>query len=203
MKLYDSVGPNPAMVRMFIAEKGVDVDDETIDIRGGVNREADYLKINPRGTCPALVLEDGSILSEITAICEYLEDTHPDPVMIGKTPAEKAETRMWTRRIDLGICEPMANGFRFGEGLAMFENRIRCIPEASDGLKAIARDNLTWLDGEMAGKSYIAGERFTLADVLLFSFLSFAKQIGQELDSANANLTAWFDRVGERPSAGA
>jgi len=191
------------MVRMFIAEKGVDVDDETIDIRGGVNREADYLKINPRGTCPALVLEDGSILSEITAICEYLEDTHPDPVMIGKTPAEKAETRMWTRRIDLGICEPMANGFRFGEGLAMFENRIRCIPEASDGLKAIARDNLTWLDGEMAGKSYIAGERFTLADVLLFSFLSFAKQIGQELDSANANLTAWFDRVGERPSAGA
>ncbi len=202
MKLYNSRGPNPKMVRMFIAEKGLEVPMIEVDIRGLENRREPYLQINPAGQCPALELDDGNIVTEITAICEYLEDTHPEPALIGSTAAEKAETRMWVRRIDLNICELMGNGFRFGEGLEMFRERIRCLPEAADGLKAIAQDKLTWLDGLMVGKTFVVGERFTLADVLLFAFLEFGERVGQQLPAERKNLTAWYARVAERPSAG-
>ena len=109
---------------------------------------------------------------------------------------------MWTRRIDLNICEPGANGFRFGEGLKFFEKRIPCAPEASPGLKMIAANRLEWLNDQMAdGRPYICGKRFTLADILLYGWLDFAGQVGQPLDTANANIVAWMARVGERPSA--
>lgn len=202
MKLYTSVGPNPHVVRMFIAEKGIEVPMEEVDVRGGANREAAYLSKNPRGQSPALELDDGSVVAEITALCEYIEEKFPTPPLIGTTAEERVETRMWTRRIDLGICEPMANGFRFGEGLKMFEPRIRCLPEASDGLKAIAQDGLQWLDGQMQGKTWICGDRFTLADILLFGFLNFGNRVGQPVDPAKKNVAAWFERVQARPSAG-
>ena len=203
MKLYNSIGPNPKVVRMFMAEKGIDIPKEEVDIRAGVNRQGDYLKVNPAGQCPALQLDDGRVITEITVICEYLEDKHPSPPLIGKTPEEKAETRMWTRRVDLNVCEPMANGFRFGKGLKMFENRIRCIPQAADELKATAQDKLIWLDGLMEGKQFLAGDRFTLADVLLFSFVDFFAGVDQPLNENNKNIKAWYDRVKARPSAAA
>ena len=203
MKLYNSVGPNPKVVRMFVAEKGVDIPKEEVDIRAGVNRQADYLKVNPAGQCPALQLDDGRVITEITAICEYLEDKHPNPPLIGSTPEEKAETRMWTRRVDLKVAEPMANGFRFGKGLKMFESRMRCVPHAADDLKAVAQDGLTWLDAQMAGKQFVAGDRFTLADVLLFSFVDFFAKVDQPLNESNKNVMAWYERVKARPSASA
>ncbi len=200
MKLYDSIGPNPRLVRMFLAEKGITIPTQTVDLRGGENRQAAHLARNPHGQMPALELDDGSYLSEILAICEYIEDTHPAPARIGETAREKAECRMWTRRIDLNICEPMANGFRFGEGLKLFENRIVCVPEASPGLKRIAADRLRWLDGQIDGKTYICGDRFTLADMLLFCWIDFGGTVGQPLDAANTRVAAWFARVKERPS---
>ena len=119
MKLYNSVGPNPRMVRMFMAEKGFDVPKVEVDLRGGENRRAPYAsKVNPAAQCPALELDDGTVLAEITAICEYVDEKKKDtPSLIGDTPAERANTRMWTRRIDLNVVEPAANGFRFSEGL--------------------------------------------------------------------------------------
>ena len=203
MKLYDSIGPNPAVVRMFMAEKGIEIPKETVDIRGGENREGAYLARNPNGTCPALELDDGSMLSEITAICEYLEERRPEPPLIGQTPEERAETRMWARRVDLGVLEPMANGFRYGEGLKMFQNRIHCIPEASAGLKASAQKKVAWLDGQLAGKDYLCGKRFTLADIMLYVFLDFFAKVNQPIDEANKNIVAWHKRVGARASAGA
>lgn len=203
MKLYQSVGPNPLVVKLFIAEKGIDIPREEVDIRAGANREEDFLKINPRGQSPALVTTDGQLISEITTICEYLEELHPSPALIGTTPAERAETRMWVRRIDLGICEPMANGFRYGEGIKMFEPRMRVIPQASDDLKACAQDILGWLDGEMAGKTWVCGERFTLADILLFGFLDFFSQVGQPINPELKNIVAHHARAKARPSAGA
>ncbi len=200
MKLYDSIGPNPRLVRMFLAEKGITIPTQTVDLRGGENRQAAHLARNPHGQMPALELDDGSYLSEILAICEYIEDTYPAPARIGETAREKAECRMWTRRIDLNICEPMANGFRFGEGLKLFENRIVCVPEASPGLKKIAADRLRWLDGQIDGKTYICGDRFTLADMLLFCWIDFGGTVGQPLDPANTRVAAWFARVKERPS---
>jgi hypothetical protein len=110
---------------------------------------------------------------------------------------------MWARRVDLAIIEPLTNGFRFSDGLRLFENRVHCIPQAADELKAIAREKLTWLDGLIAGRQYIAGDRFTLADIHLWVFLDFAAQVGQALDPANKNLTAWMARIAERPSAAA
>ncbi|MDG2286570.1 MAG: glutathione S-transferase family protein [Alphaproteobacteria bacterium] len=201
MKMYNSIGPNPHMVRMFIAEKGLDIPMEDIDIMAGVNRQGDFLKINPQGQCPALITDSGDLVSEITAICEYLEELNPTPSLIGGTPAERAETRMWTRRIDINICEPMANGFRYGEGLKLFESRIRCLPEASDGLKAVAQDGLAALDGQMAGKTWVCGDRFSMADILLFSWTSFFSGVGQALIPDHKNIAAWFERAKARPSA--
>jgi glutathione S-transferase len=200
MKLYDSIGPNPRIVRMFIAEKGIEMPRQTVDLRKGENREADHLKRNPHGQMPTLELDDGSYLSEITAICEYLEEKKPAPPVIGATPEERAECRMWTRRADLNICEPLANGYRFGEALKFFEKRIPVAPEASPGLKMIAQNRLAWLDGQIAGKDYLCGKRFTLADILLYCWLDFGNQVGQPMDTTNGNIMAWFARVGERPS---
>ena len=203
MKLYDSIGPNPRIVRMFMAEKGIEMPKQTVDLRGGENRQPEHLKRNPHGQMPTLELDDGSFVSEILAICEYLEDTHPTPALIGSNPKEKAEARMWTRRVDLNICEPLTMGFRFAEGLKFFEARIVTVPEAAPGLKKIAQDRLKWLDGQMAGKEFLCGKRFTLADIHLYCFLAFGAAVGQPLAAENTNITAWFDRVKARPSAAA
>ena len=204
MKFYNSVGPNPRMVRMFMAEKGFDVPKVEVDLRGGENRRAPYLAVNPSGQTPALELEDGTVLAEITAICEYVDEIKKDtPSLIGDTAEERARTRMWTRRVDLNICEPAANGFRFAEGLKMFQERVHCIPQAADDLKLTARKKLTWLDGLMGAQPFIAGGKITMADILLFAVLDFMKNVGQPLEPANKNLTAWFDRMKSRPSAAA
>jgi len=201
MKFYNSIGPNPHVVRMFMAEKGLKIPFVEIDLMKGENRKEPYLKVNPHGQMPALELDDGSSISEITAICEYLEDTHPAPALIGATPEEKAECRMWTRRVDLNVCEPLANGFRFSQGLGLFKDRIVTVPEAADGLKKIARDRLAWVDGRIGSHEFLCGHRFTLADILLYCFLEFGKQVGQPLGVENKNLTPWFDRVKARPAA--
>src|SRR3546814_6456116 len=190
MKLYNSVGPNPRVVRMFAAEKGSDLPKQDVDSRAGDNRLEPYLKVNPAGQCPALELDNGTILTEITAICEYLEEKNPDPPLLGRTPEERAETGMWTRRVDLNIVEPLTSGFRSSEGLKMFENRMRCIPHAADDLKACAQDKLAWLDGQMQGRTWLAGDRFTLADVLLFCFLDFGRQVKQPLDPEHRHVGA-------------
>ncbi len=205
MLFYDSVGPNPKVVRVFMAERGISgIPTETVDIRGGVNRQPEFLARNPSGQCPALALDNGLILAEITAICEYLDEVGPAGMtLIGATPEERAETRMWMRRIDLNILEPMANGFRFAEGLKMFQNRLHCIPQAADDLKATAQEKLTWLDGLMAGRTYICGDRLTLADILLFVFVDFFAGIKQPLNEENKNVLAWYGRMKARPSAAA
>jgi len=201
MKLYNSVGPNPHVVRMFMAEKNITLPTQNVDLMKGENRQAEHLKRNPHGQMPCLELDNGRFISEILPICEYLEEIHPKPALIGTSPEERAETRMWTRRIDLNICEPMANGFRYSQGLPLFKDRMVTVPEAADGLKRVAADRLKWLDGQMDGKEFICGKRFSLADILLFCFLDFGGQVGQPLDAANRNLTSWFARVKDRPSA--
>jgi glutathione S-transferase len=203
MKLYNSIGPNPKVVRMFASELGTELDLHDVDIMAGENRQEDFLRVNPAGQLPALALESGDILTEITAICEYLDEKAGSTPLIGTTPEERAETRMWVRRIDLGILENLANGFRFGEGKDIFTGRMTLIPHAADDLKGIAQEKLSWLDGQMTGKDYVCGDRFTLADIMLYVFLEFGEQVGQPLNQENANIMAWWDRVKNRPSAAA
>jgi glutathione S-transferase len=203
MQLYNSIGPNPRAVRMFMAERGVELPRIEVDLMAGENRREPYLSKNPSGQCPALQLDDGTVISEITTICEYLDETAPGPSLIGNTPQERAETRMWTRRIDLNIIEPMANGFRFAEGLKLFQNRIRCIPQAADDLKATAQDGLAWLDRLMEGKQFVCGNRLTMADILLFAFVDFFAAVKQPLNPELKSLGAWYHRMKARPSAAA
>jgi glutathione S-transferase len=200
LKLYNSVGPNPHLVRIFAKEKGINFDIETVDLMAGENRQDAYKTKNSRGQTPCLELDDGSVISETLVICEYLEDIQSDPVLIGSSPAEKANTRMWTRRAEIAITAPMTDGFRFSDGLPLFKDRIRTIPEAADGLKATAQDGLTWLDKEIAGRDFIAGDNFSLADVLLISFLIFGGQVGQPIDPSLKNMAAWYERASNRES---
>lgn len=202
MKYYNSIGPNPRVVTMFMAEKGIELPTVDIDLRGGENRRAPYnVEVNPAGQTPALELDDGSVLTEITAICEYLDERFPEPTLIGSSAEERAKTRMWVRRIDLKICEPLTNGFRFAEGLALFEPRMRCLPEAAAGLKACAQDGIAWLDPLIAGRDYVTGDRLNLADLMLFAFLDFGAGVGQPIDPTFANIARWYERMKSRPSA--
>ena len=204
MLMYDSVGPNPRVVRIFAAERGVELNRTKVDLRGGENRQTAYMAKNPSGQLPALELDNGMILAEITAICEYLDEIGPKgKSLIGATPEERAETRMWVRRIDLNILEPLANGFRFAEGLKLFESRIRTIPHAAGDFKTLAQEKLTWLNGLMDGREFVCGNRLTLADILLYVFLEFGVSVGQPINPANANLVRMVEAMKARPSAAA
>ena len=201
MKLIDSFGPNPRVVRMCLAEKGLNLPSEQIDLLGGENRQSAYLARNPGGQLPALELDDGTVIAETAVICEYLEEVHPTPSLVGATAAERAVARTWQRRVELNITEHIYNGFRYAEGFELFKDRLFCIPEASPGLKAKAQDWLTKLDALIAGRDFICGNAIRFADITLYCCLDFAKDVGQPLNPALTNLNAWFKRMDARPSA--
>jgi len=201
MRLYDSFGPNPRAVRMFLLEKRLTLPAVTIDLMGGENRRGTYVERNPGGQMPALELDDGRLLGETVAIFEYLEETHPEPSLIGRTPEERAETRMWQRRVELRITEHLYNGFRFAEGIELFRPRMRVLPEAAAGLKAVVQDNLAWLENLMSGRQFIAGDRFTVPDIILYCALEFGSGVGQTVDAKHGSLARWLERVRARPSA--
>jgi glutathione S-transferase len=203
MKVYDSLGPNPRALRMFMLEKKMTLPTLAIDLLGAENRRPPYTDRNPGGQVPALELDDDRVIGETVAIFEYLEEKHPTPSLIGTTAEERAETRMWQRRVELNLTEHLYNGFRYAEGIELFRPRMRVLPEAADGLKAIVRDKAAWLDGLLAKKKFIAGDRFTIADIILYCALDFGGTVGQPLDPGLKNLNAWMARVAERPSAAA
>ena len=197
------MGPNPHVVRMFIAEMGIDIETIEIDLMGGENRQDAYLKKNPSGQLPALELDDGSFLAEITVICEYLDELNGHTNLIGTNPQERAETKMWTRRIDLQIIEPLTNGFRYAEGYDLFKDRLHLIPDAADDLKAIAQERLAWLDKQLEGKEFICGERFSLADIMFYCFLHFGSTVGQSINPDNTNIVSLYEKIGMRESSSA
>ena len=204
MKLFDSVGPNPRVVRIAMAEQGVSPEVVTVDIMKGENRQPAYLAMVPSGGTPALQLDDGTVLSEITAIVEYLDEQPGVTRMVGNTPEERAETRMWARRIDLYILEPMANAFRASEGRPMFASRMTLVsPEAAVELKAIAQEKLLWLDTQLQGRSFVCGDRYSMADILLLAFVEFGASVGQPMPAAATWLPEWHKRAAARPSAAA
>jgi glutathione S-transferase len=201
MQLYDSFGPNPRAMRMFLAEKGITIPTKNVDLMGAENRRPPYTDRNPGGQLPALELDNGKCIGETVAIWEYLEEKHPTPALIGTNAEERAEARQWQRRVELKITEFLYNGFRFAEGQKIFEGRMRLIPEGSPGMKATVQDNLKWLDHQLEGKQFIAGDRLTVADIILYCALDFGAGVGQKIDPALKNVNAWFERVGARPSA--
>lgn len=204
MKLYTSVGPSPRTVRMFAAEKGVTLNLEQVDILDGECRREPYLSINPMGSTPALMLDSGQVVTETLAICEYLEETASGPALIGTTAEERAEVRMWTRRIDLGFVGPLTLGFRAAEGRAMFAPRLRVArEEAAADLKGMASDMLDMLERRLAGQDFVAGNGLRLADILLFCFVDFSEQVGIPALEGRPALAVWHGHMAARPSAAA
>lgn len=201
MKLLNSIGPNPRMVRMFMHEKGIEIPLEDYDLLGGENRSEAFLKKNPGGQIPALQLDNGEILAETVAICEYLEEKHPSPALIGSTAEERAEARMWQRRVELNIAEHLYAGFRYAEGLDMFRDRVYCIPDAAPEIKKKAQSGLQWLDGLMQNNKFLCGDRITVGDVLLYCCVDFVASVGQPLDPALKNVNRWFEAMNARESA--
>ena len=203
MKLYTSLGPNPHSVRLFALEKGIDLPLQAIDVMGGEHRRPPYSELNPMMQTPAFETDDGQVIVELTAICEYLEELHPEPPLIGATPGERAETRMWLRRIDLNILEGRSRAGRATSGRAFYIDKIKLLSvSAAQELSAIVEDRILWLDEQMAGKSYICGDRYTLADIMFYCFMAFrAPEGGSSLPAGCTHLPAWFDRVRARPAA--
>ena len=203
MKLYNSIGPNPHVVRMFIEELGIDLESVEVDLMAGENRQQDHLSRNPSGQMPTLELDNGDFISEITVICDYLDELQGYTDLMGKTSEARAETRMWTRRIDLQIVEPLTNGFRFSEGHDFFKDRLRLIPQAADDLKTLAQERITWLDGQIKDKQFICGDRFSLADIMFYCFLNFGTTVGQPLNEDNKNIVNLYNKIHSRQSASA
>ena len=203
MKLYQSLGPNPRVVLMYLAETGVTVDRHFVDIMAAENRQPDFCAKSPLGHTPVLELEDGSCIAESVAICEYLDETLGRNALLGATPEERAQTRMLVRIVDQLVVVPMTAGFRGAEGLPMFQSRLLCLPDAAADLKRLAADGLAQVDRILGAGQWLAGDRFSLADILLYSFVEFGAMVGQPLDPVLTNLAAWRGRVAARPSAAA
>ena len=201
MQINGSFGPNPRALRMILAEKSITIPTKELDLLGAENRRAPYTDKNPGGQLPALELDDGTVIGETVAIFEYLEEQNPKPPLVGTNAEERAQTRMWQRRVEQRITENLYNGFRFAEGLALFKERMRCMPEAAAGLKQTAQDNLHWLDKLLGGRQFIVPDRFTIADIILYCALDFGQSVGQGLPNDTPKVKGWFDRVGGRPSA--
>lgn len=203
MLLLDALSPAPRVVRMYLAEKGLVLPTRQVDVFSGENRQAPYLAHNPAGQTPALVLDDGTCIAESVAIMEFLEELHPDPPLLGTRPAQRAQTRQWQRRCELNVTENIHNAYHYAEGLARFQGRIPVAPEAAAGLKRVAQDRIAWLDGMLDGHAFIAGDRFTIADIWLYVWLDFAASVGQPFDRHLRNITPWFEHIATRPSAAA
>ena len=186
---------------MFLLEKRLRLPAVAVDVFAGDNRRPPYLALNPAGQTPALTLDDGCTLSESVAIAEYLEELHPEPALIGRSPEERAETRQWWRRVELNITEFLHNAYHYAEGLERFRPRIPVAPEAADGLKRVAQDRLRWLDSLPGDGPWLCGDRFTAADIWLYVWLDFGAGVGQPFDRALPRIGPWFERVAARPAA--
>ncbi len=201
MKLLNSFGPNPRMVRMFLLEKNITLPFENVDILAGESRKSPYLEKNPVGQTPSLQLDDGRVIAETVVICEYLEEQHPTPALIGTNALERAEARMALRRMELNATEYLYNGFRFGAGLQLFKDRVRCLPEAAEGLNAKGADGLKLADSLLKGQTFLCGNRLTIGDLVLYCCVDFCASAGFKVSPDLTNLHAWLERMNGRPSA--
>jgi glutathione S-transferase len=204
MKLYTSTyAPNPRRVSMFIAEKGITgIDPVMIDLAATENRGPAFLAKNPFGRVPVLELDDGRVLSETRAICGYLEGLYPAPNLLGEGFEERAFIEMADRRVELYLFGGIANCVRHTHpGLANLEQPQFAEFGASQGEKM--RDAARWLDGELARQPFVAGERFTIADITAWCALEFGRGLMKFRPGAEgfAHLQAWRDRIAQRPSA--
>jgi len=202
VKLLDSkTAPNPRRVRIFLAEKGIDVPIEQVDINKADNRKEPFLSKNPMGTVPILELDDGRYLAETVAICKYFEGIQPEPPLMGVDPTDAAFVEMWNRRMEFEVFINIAQTFRNSH--PFFKGRIPQVPEYGAACEKSARGRLAWLDGELADREFIAGDRYTIADITALCGIDFGRVSKIGIEPEQKNLQRWHEAVSARPSAGA
>jgi glutathione S-transferase len=210
MKLYDfSLAPNPRRVRMFLAEKGIEIPTVQINIRDREQFGADFQAVNPHGVVPVLELDDGTRIGESVAICRYIEETHPEPPLMGRDPKEKAVIEMWNRRAEFEGFGAAAEAVR--NSLPLFEDRgapgvpggVPQIPALVDRGKQSMRRFFDKLDKQLAESGYVAGDAFSIADITAFVAIEFGKRAEIEMPDSCTNVARWLDEMAARPSASA
>lgn len=203
MKIYDIEGfPNPARVRIAIAEKGATdkVEFVPVDVMGGAHRRDDFVAKNPDASVPYLELEDGTCISRCTAITEYLDGALDGPSLCGETPLERARISMMNLRAESGLLDAVGAYFHHATpGLGPDLETNQCA-EWGTRQKEVASKTMDYLDGVLAEQAYLAGDSFSVADITAFAGLAFADFAKVEIPETLSNLTAWRARVAARPS---
>ena len=200
MILHDlAAGMSPRRVRIFLAEKGISIERREVDAAGGANSTPDFLRLNPLGKLPVLELDDGTSIAESLAICRYLEALYPDPPLMGRTPREVADIEMWTLRMDHELSQIIALAFVHSSDF--YRGRIEQIPEVASWARGRALQTMAWLDGELAERRHIAGDGYTLADIVAQCAFVLGKAVGLRIAPDMTNLSRWFTEVTARPTA--
>lgn len=209
MKLYDnSTAPSPRRVRIFIAEKGLEIEKIEVDLRNGEHLEPAFQKINPRCVVPVLELDDGTLITESRAICRYIEETHPDPPLMGIDAKDKAVVTMWDRYMEfdgyLAASEALRNWARgFKDRALTGTTPVPQIPELAERGRLRLERYFDDLDKRLADSEFIAGPRYTIADITALCTVDFAGWLKLYLPETHTNARRWHEAVSARPSASA
>ena len=200
MKIYEFTGaPNPRRVRVFLAEKGINVPYQQVNLFTADNRKPEFLKINPMGGLPVMELDDGTQIAESVAICRYFEETKPEPRLMGVDAKDKAVVEMWNRRMEFEILSMTAGAFRNTSDF--FKGRIPQVKEYGEVCRNAALKRLEWLDTVLADREFIAGPRYTIADITALIGIDFGRTTGIKVQENQKNLARWHQAVSSRPSA--
>jgi glutathione S-transferase len=203
MKLYDTpLAPNPRRVRVFLAEKGVDIPKVTIDLGKMEQKSESYAAVNPRQRTPALELDDGSVLCESVAICRYIEALHPEPNLFGKTAKEIGEIEMWGRRMELNLLATVASAFRHLHP-AMAAMEVPQVKEWGEANKGRIVEELAFLDRHLKGRDFVCCDRFTNADITAMIGVDFLRPTRVAVPDELVDLKRWHAAMQARPSAAA
>lgn len=203
MKLYgdDNPAPNPRRVRIFLAEKGIVLDHERVPLRERAHKSPSFLKKNSLGQIPVLELDDGTCISESVSICRYLEELNPEPPLFGRTAEERALIDMWCRRFEFRLMNPIGQIWLHTHPLTA--NLLVQFKDFGESNRARVDDFYRWLEPEFAGRSFIAGEAFSIADIVALTVVDFGRMLGVEIPDACSATWDWHRRVSGRPSASA
>jgi glutathione S-transferase len=200
VKLYDSkLAPNPRRVRIFLAEKGIEVPTVEVDIAQRETRGAAFLARNPLGAVPVLELDDGTAIAESVAICRYFEETHPRPPLFGEGAVERAQVEMWQRRIELELFRNVTGCFQNTH--EFMKERVEQVPAYGEVCRRAALARLAWLDVELARRPFVAGARYTIADITALVAVDFGRVVAIRISPDQKHLARWHEAVSARPSA--
>jgi glutathione S-transferase len=200
MLLYhDPRAPNPRRVRIFLAEKGVAYDTIEVLIASGAHQTPEFRKKNPLQLLPVLELADGRILRESMAICRYIDELHPEPNLLGSDPWERAVIEQWNRHAELELLIPIAMVFRNTH--AFWHGKLTQAPDFAEIMREQTATRFDWFESELGKRAYIAGDRFTVADITAVCAIDFGRVSDIRIDPAtHPNLAAWHGRIKERAS---